>query len=74
MLTARDGYTREVIKSVPKDNQENDSDDLAFQDEALPKMKKENHVKDTPNLQQTLKSTKLVRRSLLEKEKPRLLT
>ena len=39
-LTARDGYTREVIKSIPKNNQENDSDDLAIQDEALPKMKK----------------------------------
>ena len=39
-LTARDGYSREVIKSIPKHNLENDSDDLAFQDEALPKMKK----------------------------------
>ena len=39
-ITARDGYSREVIKSIPKHNLENDSDDLAFQDEALPKMKK----------------------------------
>ena len=39
-LTARDGYSREVIKSTPKRNLENDSDDSAFQDEALPKMKK----------------------------------
>ena len=72
-LTARDGYSREVIKSTPKRNLENDSDDSAFQDEALPKMKKENNVKGILNLQRTSKSTKLVRRSQLKKEKPRLL-
>ena len=44
-LTARDGYTREVIKSIPKNNQENDGNDLAFQDEALPKMKKRKQCK-----------------------------
>ena len=42
-LTARDGYTREVIKSSPKKNQGNDSDDLALQDEALPSMKRKQH-------------------------------
>ena len=44
-LTARDGYSREVIKSIPKHNLENDSDDLAFQDEALPKIKKKKQHK-----------------------------
>ena len=62
-----------MIKSIPKNNQENDSDDLAFQDEALPKMKKENNVKGIPNLQRISKSTNLVRRIQLKKEKPRLL-
>ena len=62
-----------MVKSYSKKDQGNDSDDLAFQDEAIPKMKKENNVKGILNLQRTSKSTKLVRRSLLEKEKPRLL-
>ena len=39
-LTARDGYTREVVKTSSKKDQEDDSDDAAFQDETLPTMKK----------------------------------
>ena len=37
-LTARDGYTREVIKSSSKKNKKNESDDPAFQDEVLPSL------------------------------------
>ena len=39
-LTARDGYTREVIKSSSKRNKKNESEDSAFQDEALPCLKR----------------------------------
>ena len=59
--TARDGYTREVIKSSPKKNQGNDSDDLAFQDEALPSMKRKQHKsysKTTTNFKTNKKGKK----------------
>ena len=39
-LTARDGYTREIIKSSSKRNKNNESEDSAFQDEALPCFKR----------------------------------
>ena len=39
-LTARDGYTREVIKSSSKRNKKNESEDSAFQDETLPCLKR----------------------------------
>ena len=58
-LTARDGYTREVVKTSSKKDQEDDSDDVAFQDETLPTMKKRSNVKGFLNLQQTSTSTKL---------------
>ena len=35
-LTARDGYTREVIKSSSKRNKKDENDDSAFQNEPLP--------------------------------------
>ena len=41
-LTARDGYTREVVKTSSNKDQGDDSDDVAFQDEALPKNEKKN--------------------------------
>ena len=57
-LTARDGYSREVIKSTPKRNLENDSDDSAFQDEALPKMKKRTQRKGYSKLSTNSKINK----------------
>ena len=39
-LTARDGYTREVIKSSSKRNKRDENDDHAFQNEPLPGLKR----------------------------------
>ena len=39
-LIARDGYTREVIKTFPKRNKGDKKDDPAFQNDPLPSLKK----------------------------------
>ena len=39
-LTARDGYTREVIKSSPKRNKREEKDDPAFRNKPLPCLKR----------------------------------
>ena len=71
-LTARDGYTIEVIKSIPKNNQENDSDDLAFQDEALPKMKKRTQRKGYSKLSTNSKINKFGQKNSVEKGKAKV--
>ena len=57
-----------MIKSSPKKNQGNDSDILAFQDEALPSMKRKQHKgfsKTTTNL----KTNKKGKKTTVEKRK-----
>ena len=71
-LTARDGYSREVIKSTPKHNLENDSDDSAFQDEALPKMKKRTQRKGYSKLSTNSKINKFGQKFSVEKGKAKV--
>ena len=71
-LTARDGYTREVIKSIPKHNLENDSDDLAFQDEALPEMKKRKQRKGHSKSSTNFKINKIGQKKSVEKGKAKV--
>ena len=71
-LTARDGYTREVVKSYPKKDQGNDSDDLAFQDEALPKMEKRKQCKRHSKFAKNININKIVEKKLVGKRKAKV--
>ena len=53
-FTARDGYTREVIKSSSKRNKKDENDDYAFQNEPLPGFKR----KQNSGISSTTKSFK----------------
>ena len=71
-LTARDGYTREVVKSYSKKDQGNDSDDIAFQDKALSKMKKRKQRKGHSKLATNIKINKTGQKKSVEKGKAKV--
>jgi hypothetical protein len=70
-LTARDGYTREVIKSSSKRNKKNESDDSAFQDEALPSEKRKQN-KGFSKTATNFKTKKEAKKSRIVKGKAKL--
>ena len=71
-LTARDGYTREVVKTSSKKDQGDDSDDVAFQDEAIPKMKKRRQRKRHSKFATNVEINKIVEKKLVGKRKAKV--
>ena len=71
-LTARDGYTREVVKTSSKKDQEDDSDDAAFQDETLPTMKKRKQRKRLSKFATNVNINKVVEKEFVGKRKAKV--
>ena len=70
-LTARDGYTREVVKTSSKKDQEDDSDDVAFQDET-PTMKKRRQRKRLSKFATNVNINKVVEKEFVGKRKAKV--